>query len=266
MDDGSTCKLAVGSSPQIERIHFLRIVKPDEATSDLRPTSVATRTRGLNGSTDDVANPPGRSAGPPDPFITPAERPRELPGPSVKLALIVLLLAAGIVMIGILAMVFWGSSRPVTAPSAVATAKGSPLTAVPAAPDLAPLVSSGEPPDDVVNSLVLPVGSVAGSVQDNTNSAESYDEQRSFTLNTSEQNVITFFEVELPARGWHVVSKGPPKNQSGFEVLAQRAGSDGYYWEVGAVVAPTSFSGSGSATKTGRTQYEIRLFQIQDDQ
>jgi hypothetical protein len=236
---------------------------PTEPTSDNNgygsapesPTgNVATRTR--------VRRQPSTSGGGPG-----DDSPKEMPGPSVKLALIVLLIAVGIVVIGLIAMVSWGSSRPVTAPASVGTAKGSPLKAIPAAPDLAPLVSSGEPPDDIVNSLVLPQGSVPGSVQDDTNSAESYDEQRTFTLlDTPEQKIITFFEVELPAQGWKVVSKGPAKNQPGFEVLAQRAGSDGYYWEVGAVVAPTTFPTSGPAAKTGQTQFEIRLFQVSDSE
>lgn len=189
--------------------------------------------------------------------------PPELPGPSVKLALTVLLLGVGIVIIGLIGMVLWGSTKPAAAPSTVATAKGSPIAAIPAAPELAPLISGGEPPNDIVNSLVLPKGAVAGAVIDDTNSAEAYDEERAFTLDTSEQKIISFFEVELPAQGWHVISKGPPKNAIGFEVLAQRAGSDGYYWELGAVVAPTTFP-SGPDKATGLTSFEFSLFQVLD--
>ncbi|MGO9341582.1 MAG: hypothetical protein ACLP6E_03540 [Acidimicrobiales bacterium] len=192
----------------------------------------------------------------------PAQR-RELPGPSVKLALIVLLLGIGIVTLGFIAQVFTGSNPPVAAPSSVPTAKGSPIKAIPASSALAPLVSSGEPPNDIVNAIVLPAGSVPGAVTDNTNSAESYDEQREFEIDASEQKVITFFEVELPAQGWHVESTGKPKNQPGYEVLAQRAGSDGYYWEIGAVVSPTSFT-SSAANATGVTSFEVRLFQVSD--
>jgi hypothetical protein len=191
-------------------------------------------------------------------------RRREMPGPSVKLALVVVLLALGIIVLGLIAQVFTGSNPPVAAPSSVPTAKGSPLKAISASSALAPLVSSGEPPDDIVNAIVLPAGSVPGTVIDDTNSAGSYDEQRLFTIDAQEQKVITFFEVELAAQGWHVESTGTPKNQPGFEVLAQRAGSDGYYWEIGAVVSPTTFPSSGTARSTGVTKFEVRLFQVSD--
>jgi len=179
------------------------------------------------------------------------------------LALVVVLLAVGIVTLGFIAQVFTGSNPPVAAPSSVATAKGSPIKAIPARSALAPLVTAGEPPDDIVNATVLPAGSVPGSFTDNTNSAQSYDEQREFEIYAPEQKVITFFEVELAAQGWHVESTGKPKNQPGYEVLAQRAGSDGYYWEIGAVVSPTRFT-SSSANPTGETSFEVRLFQVSD--
>ncbi len=188
---------------------------------------------------------------------------RELPGPSVKLALWVLVLAVGILILGFIAQVFTGSTPPVAAPSSVPTAKGSPIKAIPAASALGPLINSGEPPDDIIDAIVIPAGSLPGAVADNTNSAQSYDEQREFKIDAPEQKVITFFEIELAAQGWHVESTGKPKNQPGFEVLAQRAGSDGYYWEIGAVVSPTSFT-SSPANTTGVTPFEIRLFQVSD--
>ena len=187
-----------------------------------------------------------------------------MPGPSVKLASIVFLLALGITVVGFLAQGFLGSNPPAPAPSSVATAKGSPLRAIPGAPDLAPLVSGGEPPNDIVNAVVLPAGSLPGAVIDDTAAAESYDEQREFTLYEPQQKIITFFEVELLAQGWKDESKGPAKDQPGYEVLAERAGSDGYYWEIGAVVTATTFPSSGPGAKTGVTQFEVRLFQVSD--
>jgi hypothetical protein len=227
-------------------------VKPEDATG-----TVATRTRA---PATGRSWPRGPRNGPNDDATEP--RPPELPGPSVKLALIVVLLAAGIIVVGLIAMAVWGSTKPAAAPASVATAKGSPVAAIPAAPDLAPLVSGQEPPNDIINALVLPKGSIAGAVINDSVSAESYDEERIFTFAGAEERVIKFFEVELPAQGWHVVSTGPPKNQTGFEVLAQRAGSDGYYWEVGAVISPTSFAGADKSA--GSTQFDIRLFQVSD--
>jgi hypothetical protein len=193
-----------------------------------------------------------------------SDPPKPMAGPSVKLALIVVALAIVIVISGLVIQGFGAPNPSLSSPASVGTAKGSPLKAVPARSDLTPLISSGEPPDDIVNAVVLPAGSEAGAVIDNTLSAQGYDEQRLFTVDAPEQKIITFYEVELPAQGWHIESKGDARDQPGFEVLAQRAGSDGYYWEIGAVVSPTTFPSSGPAKSTGLTKFEIRLFQVSD--
>jgi hypothetical protein len=212
---------------------------------------------GPDSPSDGPPGPPYRS----DPTSSPSG---PMPGPSVKLALIVVALAIVIIIAGLVIEGFGAPNPSLSSPASVATAKGSPLKAIPARSDLTPLISSGEPPDDIVNAVVLPAGSEAGAVIDNTLSAQGYDEQRLFTVGSPEQKIITFYEVELPALGWHVESKGNARDQPGFEVLAQRAGSDGYYWEIGAVVSPTTFPSSGPAQKTGLTQFEIRLFQVSD--
>lgn len=196
-----------------------------------------------------------------DPMSAP---PRGMPGPSVKLAVIVVGLAVVVIVAGLAAQVFTGSTKPAAAPTSVKTAKGAPFKAIPAVSDLSPLISDGEPPADIVNALVLPKGSAAGATINDSLQAQGYDEQREFTIDGSQGAVLSFFKLELPAEGWHVDSSGPAKNQPGIEVLAERAGSDGYYWEIGAVVAPTTFPSSGPAAKTGITKYEVTLFQVSD--
>jgi hypothetical protein len=57
-----------------------------------------------------------------------------------------------------------------------------------------------------------------------------------------------------------------PVRPGTIEVLGQRAGSDGYYWQIGAVVAPTTFPSSGPGAKTGLTEFEVRLFQVSDSE
>ena len=231
---------------------------PRPAQTQQNPESNArtSNARTTNGSGPGDGAPHGDGVFPEEPAR------REMPGPSVKLAVVVILLAVFVVVAGLIAQIFTGSTPPVAAPSSIPTAKGSPFKAIPAAPDLAPIISSGEPPDDIVNAIVLPAGSSPGAVIDDTSGAQSYDEQRMFEIVATEVPVITFFKVELAAQGWHIESTGPPKNQPGIEVLAQRAGSDGYYWEIGAVVSPTTFPSSGPAHARGQTEFEVRLFQV----
>ena len=47
-----------------------------------------------------------------------------------------------------------------------------------------------------------------------------------------------------------------------LEVLGKIAGSDGYYWEMGAKVSSTTF-GAG-APPGGWTHFSITIFQIED--
>ena len=55
----------------------------------------------------------------------------------------------------------------------------------------------------------------------------------------------------------------PAKNDPGaLEVLGKLAGSDGYYWDMGATVRATTFSPGGPAR--GVTHFTVRLFQEQD--
>ena len=66
-------------------------------------------------------------------------------------------------------------------------------------------------------------------------------------------------------QGWQVFDKGAAANDPGaLEVLGKLAGTDGYYWEMGATISPTTF-GHG-APPSGDTDFTIRLLQQNDDQ
>ncbi len=65
--------------------------------------------------------------------------------------------------------------------------------------------------------------------------------------------------------GWQVFDKGAAANDpNALEVLGKLAGTDGYYWEMGATISPTTF-GHG-APPAGETDFTIRLFQNSDDE
>ena len=49
-----------------------------------------------------------------------------------------------------------------------------------------------------------------------------------------------FFDAQLEARGWSLFSKGASNGEP--QSLFQKAGSDGFYWEVGVTVTKTSAS------------------------
>jgi hypothetical protein len=65
-------------------------------------------------------------------------------------------------------------------------------------------------------------------------------------------------------QGWHVFDRGAAANDPGaLEVLGRLAGTDGYYWEMGATISPTTFTRGGPAR--GQTDFTIRLLQESDD-
>ena len=75
---------------------------------------------------------------------------------------------------------------------------------------------------------------------------------------------IKFHSLELGVDLLNAMpDRGPAANNPGaLEVLGKLAGSDGYYWEMGAVIPPTTFSAGGPAH--GQTDYTVRLFQVSD--
>ena len=193
-------------------------------------------------------------------------RPPTPGGFSIKPAMVVLglaiLIVAAFVTLGIL------SSRtpaPVKATGAPSAVPGSTLRGEPAAAALRPIVGSGEPPSNIVNAVLVPVGSVRVSHVNNAAGAGQFDAQVTLRSTDSQGALLGFFAATMHQEGWQVFDKGPAANDPGaLEVLGKLAGTDGYYWEMGATIAPTTF-GHG-APPAGATQFTVRLLQQNDDQ
>lgn len=178
-------------------------------------------------------------------------------------ALVVLAVAAGIVLLfGVLAAVSSSGSHgtpPLRHPTRV---PGTGLRAVPATAALRPIEHPGTPPSDVLDALRLPEGAVPRGHRDLNTSSTQYDEQMRFSVKATEAAVVDFYKAGLKKAGWKVFDVGHASHHPGaVEVLAQRGASDGWYWEVGAVVSPTSFGRSGDGQTT---QFTLRLFQESD--
>jgi hypothetical protein len=199
-----------------------------------------------------------------DKGAAPAEplRPPTTGGISMRPAMVVLGLAVLIlvvfVAIGILSS---QSPAPVRHGTAASSVPGTTLRAEPATAALAPIVSTGEPP---TNAVSIPVGSVRISHQDNAGGAGQYDSQVVLRSGDSQGALLAFYAADMRLQGWQVFDRGPAANDPGaLEVLGKLAGADGYYWEMGATVSPTTFSRGGPAR--GQTEFTIRLFQESDD-
>ena len=142
---------------------------------------------------------------------------------------------------------------------------GVSLRAVGAASSLSPITSGGEPPNNIVNAVSVPAGSVRVSHEDNTAGAGQYDAQVTFSSGDSQEALVAFFAAAMKLQGWQISDQGAARNDPGaLEVLGKLAGSDGYYWEMGATVNATTFPTDGPPR--GTTRFTVRLFQTPDPQ
>ena len=227
---------------------------PDEprGATDPVPGGSATATEARRNG---LGSPPGR--------LPPAPAGGRPPGPSTKPAMVVVGVILVIFVLGVTLEALSGhQSRPTPVPTAIATATGAGLRAVPARPLLAAITSVGEPPDDLLDAVAVPRGSavVVGSTTDR--GVELYDRSLRMTVAASQQAVIGFFRAQLPSQHWRRLSQGPPTSGPGYLILEQHPASDGHEWEIGVTVAPTVFG--GAAPGTGTTEFTLRLFAVSD--
>ena len=224
-------------------------------------TAVGARTNGRNGGNGSWS----RSAedGP--------QPPRRPPGPSTKPALIVLALTLVLFMVGVALELASGSqSRPSAAPTRIVTARGAVLHAVPARPLLKAIVSTAQPPDDLLNALAVPKDATPVPSSAIDLGVELYDRSLRFEVPASQRDVISFFRAELPALHWRRLSQGPTGTTgTQYLILEQHPASDGHEWDIGVTVWPTFFSGQTPTSQapvpaTGTTSFTLRLYSVSD--
>jgi hypothetical protein len=186
----------------------------------------------------------------------------------------VLAVAVVILLVFAIAAAVTRGGNPTAAPSRSSTpakVHGTALLAIPGAHALKAIEQSGLPPANIVRAVSVPLGADVVSSQSNSAGSGQYDEQVVLSVHAAQLDVFNFFTAEMPAWRWSVFSTGPAQNQPGtIEVLGKQAGDDGWFWEMGAVVSPTTFADTGlgsTQTSTGEsTRFTIRLFQVSDEE
>jgi hypothetical protein len=191
-------------------------------------------------------------------------RPPTPGGISMRPAMVVLGLAVFILLvfvaIGILSS---QSPAPVRHGGRPSSVPGIALQAEPAAAALTPIVRSGEPPTNILNAVFVPVGSVRVSHRDLAAQSPEFDSQVVFRSEASQAALLAFFAADMRLQGWQVFDRGPAANHPGsLEVLGKLAGTDGYYWEMGAVISPTTFRPGGPPR--GETDFTLRILRVGD--
>jgi hypothetical protein len=191
-------------------------------------------------------------------------RPPTRGGVSMRPAMIVLGLAVLIIVLFVgLALATSSQPAPVHKSGGVVSVTGSSLKAGPAAVALAPIISLGQPPNNVVNAVDIPVGAVRTSSLNNAGQSGQYDSQITLRSDASQGALLAFYASDMKSQGWQIFDRGPASNDpNALEVLGKLAGTDGYYWEMGVTVQATSF-GKG-APAAGDTPFTVRLLQEPD--
>jgi hypothetical protein len=175
--------------------------------------------------------------------------------PGIGLLILILFIGAGFL-----------TSNPVqktTISTHAFSVPGSPLRAMPAVRTLKVITTSGQPPSNIINSVSIPVGARRVSFENNSDADQGYSAQVTLQANDSQAALENFYAKVLKNQGWQILSTGAAPNLAGgLEALGKKAGSDGFYWDIGAVISPTSF-GAGTPA-AGRTSFSLEIFQEQD--
>jgi hypothetical protein len=155
------------------------------------------------------------------------------------------------------------SVQPTKTSTGAFSVPGTSVRAKPAAQALKVITASGQPPGNIINAVSIPVGATLASHINNSQADQGYSAQITLTSDDSQAALVNFYAKDMKKQGWQIESTGPAANQpNSIEVLGKKAGSDGFYWEMGAVISATSF-GAG-APATGDTSFTLELFQQQD--
>jgi hypothetical protein len=182
-------------------------------------------------------------------------QPMSLRGP----ALIVLAIAVFIVVAGVLASALGSGTSPTLSITRITIPDGTSVNLTPATTAMRSIVGPGEPPADILGNLAVPSGSQVTHTVNSDQNANQFDRTVSFRTGLSADQMIDVYRTLLPRLGWRViyVGSGGQRGAVGTEVLAKRGSGDGFYWEVGEVVSPT--------TSAGITPFSLQLFQLSDE-
>ena len=172
-------------------------------------------------------------------------------------ALVVLGIAVFIVVLGIVASALASNGSRARLPTTVTIAGGTVVHLTPATTALKTIERGGQPPSDIIGNMVVPSRSPVVRTLNIDQGVTQFDRSVYFTTGLSADQVVDVFRAVLPKLGWKIIYHGARTGGVGSEVLAKRGSADGFYWEAGVVVSPT--------TSAGTTPFSIEVLEMSDD-
>jgi hypothetical protein len=164
-----------------------------------------------------------------------------------------------IVLVGVVGSALASGGSPTANLRTVTVANGTVVHLTPATTAMRSIVGDGQPPADVLGNLEVPSGSRAVRTADIDQNAAQFDRTVYFSSDLSSDEIVDAYRTVLPKLGWSIsyTGQGVARQAQQSEVLGKHGSGDGYYWEVGVLVSPT--------TDTGVTPFSVELFEIPDD-
>jgi hypothetical protein len=153
------------------------------------------------------------------------------------------ILGLAVVMLGVFLLVDFVTSKGVDPPpTTIPVVVGGLNRDANPTPALKYCLQSEEVPTNIDSAFVVPDNTVprTGANTPDLGAGEFDCIEPMSTTNATSGQIISFFNAQLEARGWSLFSKGASNGNP--QSLFQKAGSDGFYWELGITVTKSTAS------------------------
>jgi hypothetical protein len=164
--------------------------------------------------------------------------------------------AAAVLGIAVLTLVLFGLLNLVASPRTTTTTLPVVLGGLPIEKTaiFRSWIEPGLVPADIASALVVPRGARLLSTVGVGGGADGFDHEVRLVVAAPRSRLLGFYREHFEGLGWSLISTGGTSS-GGDELLFQKGGSDGFYWEAGVNAAEPS---------TTTTPYTLRLFQVAD--
>jgi hypothetical protein len=164
--------------------------------------------------------------------------------------------AAAVLGVAVLTLLVFGFLNLVASPRTTTTTQPVVLGALPKGRTtmFRSWTSGGVVPADVASALIVPRGARLLSTVGVGGGQDAFDHEVRLLVAAPRARLLGFYRSHFVALGWSVISTSGTAG-GGAQLLFQKGGTDGFYWEAGVTAsAPTAAS----------TPYTLRLFQVAD--
>jgi hypothetical protein len=159
------------------------------------------------------------------------------------------------------------SSTPKTPPAPLGKVAGSKIAAASASSFISKIAVAGEPPENVIEALVVPAGATLSSAHREAENLELFAGSVTLLAPDQPSDLVSFYRLELTHEKWKVTRTDATLDGKGSELFATIGGSDGFYWELEVTVESSNPSVSpalGGGDATVASSVSLQLVELDD--